>query len=124
MMAHEYEDMPGRSLEIGANPHENTMLLRCKWCMKTPAKAREDGCAKRELDIVGKIRLSLFNPEGMGRFSGRICVTCNGDIMDHWLRNDGTSNYFCTEDGSQTSDGIKDPIWDIPKGFGSTPERV
>ena len=117
MLGHEYTDMPGRSTEIGDNPHETVMLLRCKWCMLTPSKAREDGCPKRELETVGKIRLSAFNPDGLTRFANRLCVTCHSDIMLHWLRDNGTMNYFCTEDGSQTSDGIIDPIWDIPNGF-------
>jgi hypothetical protein len=72
----------------------------------------------------GPMQLRHFNPKGILRFQGRKCVTCGGEIMDHWLRNDGTMNYFCTEDGPQTSDGITDCVWDVPQDFGSANNSI
>ena len=113
MLGHDFVDAPGRKMDIGDNPFETVMMLRCKWCRYTPSKARAGGCPMHELEIVGHVRLDAWNPDGIGRFTGRSCVTCNMPIMEHWLRNDGTMNYFCTEYGCQTSDGITDCIWDV-----------
>jgi hypothetical protein len=110
MLGHDFQDMPGRSTETGDNPHETVMLLRCKWCNKTPVKAREDGCPIRELDETGSIVLSMFNPSGVGYFNGRTCVTCRQEIMGHKLYK-GTPYYWC-EDGRQ-SEGINDCIYDV-----------
>lgn len=119
MLAHDFVEMPGRLMDIDDNPFKTVMLLRCSWCKATPAKAREDGCAARELATLGKIVLHVFNPDGAARFQGRECITCHNPIMDHWLRNDGTQDYFCMEDGTQTSDGITDCVWDVPEGLGN-----
>ena len=116
MLAHEFQGVPGRSTEIGDNPHETIMLLRCKWCMKTPSKAREDGCPIHELEETGYILLSLFNPEGVTYFHGRVCVTCEGPIMGHYLRR-GSSHYWCHNVGHpldlQFSEGINDCVFDV-----------
>jgi hypothetical protein len=119
MLEHEFVDMPGRSTEIGDNPYVNTMLLRCKWCMKSPTKAREDGCAKRELEQMGSIVLSLFNPDAIERFGNRICVTCNSPIMSHYMKR-GSSYYWCNLQEPLYSLGMSQTEWDIPEGFGQT----
>jgi hypothetical protein len=68
-----------------------------------------------------------FNPKGVLRFSGRKCKTCGGEIMDHWLRpNDDPdirAEYWCSKDGNQFSQGIVDPQWDVPEGFGKPDEN-
>ena len=70
----------------------------------------------------GPMLLRDFNPKGVLRFAGRKCITCNGEIMDHWLRPsddpDLRAEYWCTKDGDQFSLGITDCIVDIPEGFG------
>ena len=54
----------------------------------------------------GPIQLKDFNPRGVLRFSGRKCVTCGGEIMDHWLRHGGNGEHFCFRDGGQISEGL------------------
>lgn len=70
----------------------------------------------------GPMLLRDFNPKGVLRFQGRKCVTCHGEIMDHWLRpNDDPDlrgEYWCMRDGDQYSQGITDCTVDIPEGFG------
>lgn len=117
MLGHEYEDMPGRSKEVGDNPHETTMLMRCKWCMSTPAKARQDGCHVRERQEMGSIVLREWNPDGMVRFADRLCATCERPIMGHMLRK-GSELYWCHANQNQFSDGIAETVWDVPEGFG------
>lgn len=121
MMAHDYQSMPGKDI-AGDNPRDTVMLMRCKWCNKTPIKAREDGCPVHELARVGWITLAHWNPDGMERFAGRKCVTCYGDIMAHWLRETDDpvmkATYWCTREGQQVSLGIEDAQWDVPEGFG------
>lgn len=66
----------------------------------------------------GPMLLKDFNPKGMLRFAGRKCVTCAGEIMDHWLRPaddaDLRAEYWCSETGDQYSAGIADGVWDVP----------
>lgn len=112
MLGHDFIDMPSKSTEIGDNPRETIMLLRCKWCMKTPTKAREDGCPIHELEDNGKILLSVFNPEGVPYFHGRMCVTCDGPIMDHMLYKD-SPHYWCCDGSDRISDGIAGCVWDV-----------
>lgn len=112
MLAHDFVDMPSKSVNVGDNPHETVMLLRCKSCLKSPAKAREDGCPVRELQEVGRIILSEYNPDGVEYFKGRKCVTCDGPIMSHWLRH-GNQEYWCFENQNQFSYGINDCIYDV-----------
>lgn len=112
MLSHEFQDMPGRSTEIGDNPHETVMLLRCKWCNKTPSKAREDGCPIHELETGGRILLSVFNPGGVAYFHNRVCVTCEGPIMGHYLRK-GSPHYWCHESDGRISEGINDCKHDV-----------
>lgn len=70
----------------------------------------------------GPMMLRDFNPKGILRFAGRKCVTCNGEIMDHWLRPDADpdirAEYWCSKDGNQYSLGITDCVYDVPEGFG------
>lgn len=117
MLGHDFADMPGRSMELGDNPHETIMLMRCKWCMKTPTKAREDGCPVHELAENGIIRLDEYNPEGRERFAGRKCVTCGDEIMLHWLidcaDDDLKSRYWCDINGNGWSEGITDCTYDV-----------
>lgn len=53
----------------------------------------------------GPIQLKDYNPKGVLRFTGRLCVTCRGEIMDHWLRH-GSHEFWCTKDGDMASEGI------------------
>jgi len=75
------------------------------------------------LSMDGGIMLRDFNPKGILRFTGRKCFTCNGEILDHWLRHsDDTSLqgvYWCSKTGSQWSEGYATE-WDVPKDFGQT----
>lgn len=89
MLDHDYQDMPGQA--VG----EQVMVLRCHWCMKTPTKAREDGCPIHELQETGSIFLHQFNPDGVEYFKGRKCVTCGEEIMDHMLYK-GSDAYWCS----------------------------
>jgi hypothetical protein len=106
MLGHEYESMPDRQAGLVE------MLLRCRWCFKTPMKAREDGCPIRELQEVGTILLSDYNPEGVKHFEGRLCVTCDGPIMGHALRRD-SAHYWCFPNQNQFSNGITDCVFDV-----------
>lgn len=112
MLAHDFIDMPGKNTEIGFKPEETVMMLRCKWCMKTPTKAREDGCPIHELEEVGVIILSQFNPEGVAYFHGRVCVTCDGPIMGHFLRR-ASPHYWCTKDKPTVCEGINNCVFDV-----------
>ncbi len=112
LLSHEFEDMPGQLVEFEAKPDERITLLRCKWCMKTPSKAREDGCAGRELAEKGSILLSEFNPAGVTYFTGRSCLTCERPIMGHWLRK-GSSQYWCYDNQNQFSEGVTDCQYDV-----------
>jgi len=70
----------------------------------------------------GPIMLRDFNPRGLLRFSGRKCVTCGDEIMNHWLRHsddpDIRAEYWCSKEGNQFSQGITDCQYDVPEGFG------
>lgn len=66
----------------------------------------------------GPLMLRDFNPKGVLRFQGRKCVTCGSEIMDHWLLNNGLSDYYCDKLGQKISEGIADCVWDVPEGFG------
>ena len=110
MLAHDYVDMPGRSTEIGDNPSETAMLLRCRFCLKTPRNAREDGCPARELEENGSICLALWNPDGVEYFKGRKCVTCHTDIMGHFLFR-GSDQYWCG--ARMVSEGIEGCVMDL-----------
>lgn len=65
----------------------------------------------------GGIMLRDFNPKALLRFTGRKCVTCGNEIMDHWLRAP-SQEYYCSKDGMQISEGITDCVYDVPEGFG------
>lgn len=113
MNGHDFIEAPGKRVEIGFNPHETVMMLRCRWCNNTPSKARTDGCPMHEIAAVGHIVLSEYNPDGLERFANRDCVTCDKPIMDHWLRRD-SREYWCPGQGEQSSEGIANTIWDVP----------
>lgn len=55
----------------------------------------------------GPMMLREFNPRAVLRFTGRKCVTCGQEIMDHWLRA-RSQDYYCTEGGPQISEGMKE----------------
>lgn len=112
MLGHDFQDMPGKGTEVGDNFNETVMLLRCKWCMKTPMKAREDGCPIHELEETGYILLSVFNPEGVFHFHGRKCLTCGSPIMGHILRK-GSPHYWCNEAVAQVCEGIDNCTFDV-----------
>lgn len=111
ILAHEFVDMPGHATD-SVSPNDTIMLMRCKWCMKTPTKAREDGCPTRELAEVGCIRLSQWNPAGVDYFKGRTCVTCHDPIMEHWLRI-ASEEYWCYFNEMQKSEGINDCVFEV-----------
>lgn len=105
MLAHNFVEMKDHSTKIGFNPHEVIDALRCEFCNKTPAKADDNGCATRELHATGRVILSDYNPEGNIRFMGRLCETCNGPIMRHFLRRN-SREYWCDEAGTRCSTGL------------------
>jgi hypothetical protein len=65
----------------------------------------------------GPMLIREFNPKGILRFTGRKCITCGQEILDHWLRPaddpDLRGEYWCTKDGKQFSEGISDTVWDV-----------
>lgn len=58
----------------------------------------------------GPMLLRDFNPKAVLRFQGRKCVTCSGEIMDHWLRPsddpDLRGEWWCSKDGPSFSQGM------------------
>ncbi len=58
----------------------------------------------------GPMMIRDFNPRGIIRFTGRTCVTCGAEILDHWLRPsddpDLRGEYWCTRDGNTFSQGL------------------
>jgi hypothetical protein len=58
----------------------------------------------------GPMMLRDFNPRGVLRFMGRKCLTCGGEIMDHWLRPaddpDLRGEYWCQREGGVFSTGL------------------
>ena len=58
----------------------------------------------------GPMLLRDFNPKGILRFTGRKCMTCGGEILNHWLRTSDNADlkglYWCERDGSQFSEGM------------------
>lgn len=103
MLGHDFIDMPGQLEDL---------VLRCKWCMKTPTKAREDGCAVREIKTAGRIRLYEWNPAGVEYFKDRVCVTCENPIMWHFLH-DESPEYWCPGWVDTFSEGINDCKHDV-----------
>jgi hypothetical protein len=67
----------------------------------------KDASTGRFLLADGPMMLRDFNPRGVLRFTGRKCMTCEQEIMDHWLRA-GSQDYYCSKDGSRTSEGMKE----------------
>lgn len=110
MLAHDFQDMPSKN--VGETPLLTTMTLRCKWCMKTPSKARDTGCPVHELEENGLISLSDYNPDGVEYFKGRTCVTCERPIMDHQLRR-GSTEYWCYANQNQFSYGVNNCTTDV-----------
>lgn len=65
---------------------------------------------KRLLLADGPRMLCEFNPKGAARFADRVCETCNGPIMTHWLiPSDDVelrTAYWCDPDGRRMSSGL------------------
>jgi hypothetical protein len=55
----------------------------------------------------GPMLLRDFNPKGVLRFTGRKCMTCGNEIMDHWLRSDGDGEYWCHREDGLFSQGME-----------------
>ena len=66
----------------------------------------------------GPMMIRDFNPKGVLYWTGRKCLTCGNEILDHWLLNNGLSDYYCDKLGQHVSEGIADTRWDVPEGFG------
>ena len=70
------------------------------------------GRTGRYLLADGPVQLRDWNPKGILRFTGRLCLDCGGEIMDHWLKpNDNPDlryEYFCSKDGPTFSSGLRD----------------
>lgn len=66
--------------------------------------------AKRKL-ADGPVMLCEVNPKGAERFSDRVCESCGGPIMTHWLIPsddlEKRSSYWCDPDGNQMCTGMK-----------------
>jgi hypothetical protein len=81
-----------------------------------------DNTDPQQLLESGPMLLRDFNPKGVLRFRGRKCVTCSGEIMDHWLRDNMDASlkglYWCKRDGDTWSEGLNETVWDVPEGFG------
>jgi hypothetical protein len=110
MLWHEFIEMPAKS--VGETPLLTSMEQRCKWCMKSLEKARQDGCPIHEMEVKGSIILYEFNPEGLVRFQNRLCLTCEREIMKHWLRK-GSSLYWCYANQNMFSEGIDKCVYDV-----------
>lgn len=58
-----------------------------------------------------------FNPKGVLYWTGRRCVTCKQEIMDHWLINfvdpDLKGQYWCDKEGRMFSEGIDGCQYDV-----------
>lgn len=71
----------------------------------------DDPKMKRVLLADGPRMLCEFNPKGASRFADRVCETCNGPIMTHWLIPSGDQEkrtaYWCNPEGTQESTGLK-----------------
>lgn len=65
----------------------------------------------RYLLADGPKTLAEFNPKAVLRFSDRYCETCDGLIMQHYLRAHSDpeirSRYWCSKDGDRFSSGLK-----------------
>jgi hypothetical protein len=60
----------------------------------------------------GPMLLRDFNPKAVLRFTGRKCMTCGNEIMDHWLiqnaDQDMRSAYWCDKTGTMRSEGMEE----------------
>jgi len=58
----------------------------------------------------GPMMVRDFNPKGVLYWTGRKCLTCNGEILDHWLISfadpELKGRYWCDRDGKGWSGGI------------------
>jgi len=55
----------------------------------------------------GPMQIKDFNPKAILRFTGRKCLNCRGEILEHWLRSNGEGQYFCYEIADQVSEGLE-----------------
>lgn len=69
------------------------------------------------LSEEGGIKLRDFNPKAILRFTGRKCITCGNEILDHWLIYDTNVDmrgfYWCDKSKKQWSEGIADCQFDL-----------
>jgi hypothetical protein len=74
------------------------------------------------LSEEGGIKVRDFNPKAILRFTGRKCLTCGEEILDHWIRHsddpDLRAEYWCSKNGNQFSEGLNETVWDVPEGLG------
>lgn len=65
----------------------------------------------------GPMLLRDFNPKGILYWTGRKCLTCHGEIMDHWLIHFADAElkgrYWCDKDGNGWSEGIAGCQYDV-----------
>lgn len=66
---------------------------------------------RKRLLADGPRMLNELNPKGAAYFADRVCATCDGPIMTHWLipsaDPDLRGEYFCDPEGKQFSAGLK-----------------
>lgn len=71
----------------------------------------ESSKEKKVLLADGPILLCEFNPKGAKHFADRVCETCSGPIMQHWLIPSADQElrtaYWCDGEGKQMSTGMK-----------------
>lgn len=65
----------------------------------------------------GPMLLKDFNPKGLLYWTGRKCITCGQEIMNHWLISyadpELKGRYWCDRDGNGWSEGISDCQYDV-----------
>ncbi len=71
----------------------------------------QDKKEKKLLLADGPMMLCEFNPKGAERFGNRVCESCGGPIMTHWLvpfpDQERRTAYWCSPDGTRMSTGMK-----------------
>lgn len=65
----------------------------------------------------GPMLVRDFNPKGILYWTGRKCLTCHGEIMDHWLISyadpELKGRYWCDREGKGWSEGINDCQYEV-----------
>lgn len=71
----------------------------------------QNGKEGRYLLADGPKTLAEFNPKGVLRFQDRVCETCDGPIMGHYLLPledvEKRYTYWCDKEGTRASTGMK-----------------